>query len=854
MRFLLIVAFTLLYSVCFSQKITGFVKDDKGNALSFSSIYIKGTTRGTTANDVGRFALNVPVGNITVVCQRIGYTTVEKQLQISTDQVVNFELTKQQLTLEEIRIEKKTGEDPAYEIIRKAIAKRNEYENEVKAYSCDLYTKDVIKLTDVPKKMFGQKMDPKDMGLDSTGKGIAYLSESISELFIQKPDKFKLNVKQSRVSGSNSFGFTFPSLISLYQNNVTVFSSQLNPRGFVSPIADGAIGFYKFKLLGSFFQDGKEINTIQITPRRKFEPLFSGIINIVENDWRIYSADLILTKESQLEIFDTLRLSQTNIPLKDGAWRLSNQLISFNIKVFGFNSTGNFLSVYSDYDVDPKFSKKFFDRVIIKYDTAVSKNPASFWDSIRPVPLEKEEMKDYKVKDSSFNAELNVKRTPEYYDSLNKSQSNVKLKGLIVGGINVNHYSNKGTTSYGIASLISAAEYNFAEGLVLEARPYFRKNFRKLNSSIRFEPVVRYGFSNGHLNSYLTILGSKNSAKEEAYSKSFWQLSGGKRVSDFNKATSLYPLFNSVGSLLYGNNFLKTYENYYGSVAIGKRYENGVTFNAFGLYEDRRPLNNTTDFIILNKDRSNITANYPVELLSSQFTPNKALILHASMSFKPGQRYIQLPYSKIPIGSKYPTLAFDYTKGVSGLFNSTSNFDKWNFRIFDDKNFKLAGLLKYRITVGGFLNDNNVAVQDFNHYDANYTRGDFNTTREYVSLFQLPRYFEYSNTNSFYSTTFIEHHFNGLLTNKIPLLKRLKWNAVGGTNFLYLKDRNYVEWFVGLENIFKIIRLDFVSGYENGKYVRSGIRLGFGGLIGGAARANAGANAKSRNTETANFF
>ncbi len=852
MRFILLLAVVMFSNVAFSQKITGFVKDEKGNPLSFSSIYIKGTTKGTTANEKGRFALTAPTGQITIVCQRIGYTIVEKIVTVSSDIEVNFELTAQELTIDEVIIKKNTGEDPAYAIIRKAIAKRTEYENEVKAYSCDLYTKDVIKLDEVPKKVFGQKVETKDMGLDSTGKGIAYLSESVSELFIQKPDKFKLNVKQSRVSGSNSFGFTFPSIISFYQNNVTVFSSQLNPRGFVSPIADAAISFYKFKLLGSFYRDGKEINTIQVTPRRKFEPLFSGIINIMEDEWRIYSADLLLTKESQLEIFDTLRLSQINIPVGNNKWRLSSQLINFKIKIFGFSSSGNFLSVYSDYNVQPKFDKKFFDRVVIKYDTAVSKNPASFWDSIRPVPLEKEEIKDYKVKDSSFYAEKNVVRTKAYYDSLNQSKNKFKIKQVFFGGANFTHVSEKGVSNYGIASLASTVEYNFAEGLVLEARPYYSKNFKKLNSNIRFEPVFRYGFSNSHLNSYLTIRGNKNPKNEEAYNKSYWQLSGGKRVSDFNKSTSLYPFFNSIGSILYGNNYLKTYENYYGSLALGKRYESGLAVNGYALYEDRNTVENTTDFVIFKKDRSNITANYPTELLSTQFSPNKAFILHANISFKPGQRYIQYPTGKIPIGSKYPTFALGYTKGVSGILNSSSNFDKWTFKVFDDKNFKLAGLLKYKFTIGGFLNNKSVAVQDFTHFDANYTRADYNTTREYVGLFQLPKYYQYSNTNKFYSTVFLEHHLNGLITNKLPLLKRLKWNAVGGTNFLYLNNKNYAEWFVGLENIFKVIRVDFVSGYEDGKFVRSGIRLGLGGLIGGAARATAGSNAKSRNTEVVN--
>ncbi len=72
-----------------------------------------------------------------------------------------------------------------------------------------------------------------------------------------------MEVLSSRVSGSGGFGFTFPTFISFYTNNVKVFTDKLNPRGFVSPIADGALNFYKYKFLGSFYEDGKEINTLK---------------------------------------------------------------------------------------------------------------------------------------------------------------------------------------------------------------------------------------------------------------------------------------------------------------------------------------------------------------------------------------------------------------------------------------------------------------------------------------------------------------------------------------------------------------------------------------------------------------
>ena len=150
-------------------------------------------------------------------------------------------------------------------------------------------------------------------------------------------------------------------LSAFYTNNVTVFTDQFNPRGFVSPIADGAIRYYKFKFLGSFFENGKAINSIRVTPRRTYEPLFSGIINITDGDWRIHSFDLFLTKTSQLEIMDTLQITQIHVPVTNDIWRVKNQLLHFNFNQFGIDAIGNFVSVYSNYNVNPSFDKKFFD-------------------------------------------------------------------------------------------------------------------------------------------------------------------------------------------------------------------------------------------------------------------------------------------------------------------------------------------------------------------------------------------------------------------------------------------------------------------------------------------------------------
>jgi hypothetical protein len=78
-----------------------------------------------------------------------------------------------------------------------------------------------------------------------------------------------------------------------------------------------------------------------------------------------------------------------------------------------------------------------------------------------------------------------------------------------------------------------------------------------------------------------------------------------------------------------------------------------------------------------------------------------------------------------------------------------------------------------------------------------------------------------------------------LLTNKIPFFKKLNWNLVGGGNAFYVNRKgNYVEVFAGLENILKILRVDVVVSYDNGKLGHTGIRIGTGGLLGGNVQRN----------------
>ena len=350
-RTILLTAFTIfLLPDTRAGRLNGVITDEKGEALPYASVFVKGTTQGTTANNQGKYFLDLEPGNYTITCQHVGYSREEKAITIgSGSNALNFQLKLQQTTMKEV-IVRPGGEDPAYEIIRQAIKKKKDYVEPLDSFTCEAYIKTLIRTRKVPDKVLGKKLeasDRKDMGVDSMGRGIIYLSESLTKVASKKPGRVKLEVLSGRESGSNGFGFNFPTFTNFYNNNVNVFAiQQLSPRGFVSPIADGALNFYRYKYLGSFFEDGKEINQIRVIPRRKYEPLFSGTINITENDWRIHSLDLMLLKESQLQILDTLIIKQIHVPIGNNVWQTKDQTIYFTFK------PANCFNYCSVFDVD----------------------------------------------------------------------------------------------------------------------------------------------------------------------------------------------------------------------------------------------------------------------------------------------------------------------------------------------------------------------------------------------------------------------------------------------------------------------------------------------------------------------
>lgn len=239
----------------YAQTISGTITDSKNAVLAFSSVVVKGTTQGASANSKGFYSIQLQPGSYTLVCQYIGYKSIEKKVAVEKGKniAVDFQLESQQYILQDVTVNT-NGEDPAYAIIRKAISKRTEHLKEIKKFTADVYLKGQLQLRDYPARFFGQKVDFEDG--DSSKRKMLFLSETIAKYSVEDPNKEKIEVISTKVSGrSNAFGFSSPQIISFYNNTIQA-GEDLNPRGFISPIASNAISFHRYKFEGAFYENG----------------------------------------------------------------------------------------------------------------------------------------------------------------------------------------------------------------------------------------------------------------------------------------------------------------------------------------------------------------------------------------------------------------------------------------------------------------------------------------------------------------------------------------------------------------------------------------------------------------------
>ena len=791
--------------------ISGKISDDKGAPIPFGTIYLKNATLGTSANAEGFYTLKIPSGKHDLIFRAVGYKLVIKQLNVTQNLELNVLLVDEIYQLKDVVV-KADGEDPAYQIIRKAIKQKKEYLKETPAYTCEVYIKGVQKLLKAPEKFFGNDIGKfaREAGLDSNRTGIIYQSESQSILSFLPPKSYREVMISSKVAGSNrSFSFNRATdlMLNFYENYQDWGS--LSNRPFVSPIADNALFYYDYKLIGSTVENGEIINKIELLPKRKYDPAYRGYIYIVEDSWRIHSTDFLMSKESNISLLDTLKINQQFIPVDRKVWMPATVKFEFKGGLFGFKFGGNYVGIYSNYDLKPSLNEKDFKEVL-KITKEVNKKDSVFWSAARPIPLTQEESANYVKKDSIAKR----RESKPYLDSLDKVNNNLKLSKLLLRGYNPRNRFNK--ENYHIDGILPSVLYNTVEGFAINYGANYTKNIDTLNNRfLRLGGNLRYGFSNKLFSAFTTAtvpvgkLITLNAAL-------------GSDVVDLNDKGSLRVLSNTINSLLYEINYSKFYQKKFGNVGISSRILGGLNGSFNVGYNNHKWLPNTSTYAFRNDKNNDFTSNNPFTPSIDQplFSEYQSLKLRLTMSYNFSNKYVTYPQGKFYLPSKWPVVTFNYLKALPSVFGSDTDYDFTSLGV-RKSNIKLGfyGNLDLSVEAGKFLTSSKVFYPEFKHFRGNRATGFEIGQNQFLFL----DYYNYS-TNVDYFEAHAEHNFSGFFTNKIPLLRKLKLQEFAGVNYLAAPNlKNFTEAYFGLS--YSGIKLYYGFAYDGGKQVQSGFRI-----------------------------
>jgi hypothetical protein len=806
---LVVIVFFSLHHGARATIVTGKVTDTASSAISYASVYVEGTTKGTTTNFSGVYALDLQPGNYSIIFRILGFKSTKRQVKVSDKKIVlNVVLKEENMELKEVTV--RATEDPAYAMIRSAMKMRKHYLEQVNSYSCDVYIKGLQRLMKHPKKLLGHDISDDDLDIIDTVHKIVYLSESVSKFNFKQPDNIKEEMISSKVSG-DSKGFSYNSASDLLFNFYeTVMQVQgLSERGFISPIAPDAMLYYKYRLRGTYQENGVTVDKIEVLPRRKNDPVFRGFIYLEESGWRIYSTDLYLTKDAQIDFVDTLVVDQTYIPVNEDVWMPFSNKFLFHIGMLGFKANGVYVGVNSNYNINPKFPKHFFNGEDLNVDSTANKKDSLYWRDTRPVPLTDEEVEDYHKRDSI----MAIRNSKKYLDSVDKKQNKFKPGGFILGGYNYSNRYKKYTL--GISGLLEDIQYNTVQGLVLGANFYFFKRLEH-NRSYSISPGVNYGLSDKRINASASFYYNYKPEKFSYVSVDF-----GRTTSQFDRSHGVMYLINEFYTLFDKTNFAKYYQSDRVNISHSTELINGVQFATSLKYEIRSPLQNTSFFSFVKKDKT-FSSNDPQQVVPEgqpSFNSNNALIFSEQVTIHFKQRYYTRPYEKIVQESKYPKLQLYYKKGFSNVLGSDVNFDYLQASLSGKFNLKMLGHSEWSVTGGKFVNNRTMYFMDYYHFNANQT------IFSNLGGFELLPYYRYSTNEQFVTANF-EHHFGGFILNKFPLIRKLKLGEIAGVNYITSNTlHQYVELYVGIEK-FRTFNAIFVTGFSEGQKTLATFRFG----------------------------
>ncbi len=789
---------TSLVSVA-QTKVGGVVKDEKKQPLPYASVYFKNSSEGVITDESGKFYLQSSSSYDTLVVSFTGYEDIF--LPLSSKTTLGLEvILKSDNMLEEMKIYSgKTSkkDNPALDILRKiwenkrknGVYKYNQYQYQ--KYEKIEFDMNAIDSAFMKRKFFkGMEFIFEHVDTSSvTGK--TYLPIFINEQVAEVYGDNILNKKKELLRGNKNSGFNNNQYFMAYLKDLyvdyNIYDNYLKffDKDFVSPLSRTGISVYNYVLADTAYIDNKLCYNIVFYPRRKGELTFKGDFWVNDSTWAIKKINMTASKGMNVNWVRDLYIEQEFDVMDDSVFLLKRDYImadfSLRDKEEAKGLYGKRTSFYKNYRFDLKKPEGFYKSEVNTYNEEIMNRSDEFWSTYRFEPLSEEEN--------------------DIYDMLDQLQTNKRFQNYVnLGTVLASGYWQMGNFDYG--PIFSSFGYNDVEGVRvrLGGRTYFGQN-----DMWRLEGYTAYGFKD---NQFKYGISGKLMLDPDTRLMAF----AGNRRDVEQIAASLSPITDVLGRSFASSSLLASGDNSkltsinLTSAGIEMEPVKNVRFSSSFTYKTLKSASPT------------FSLDYYTDL-SNQAVKNdiKQAEINLSVDYTPKRRTIGSGVDRTDVDQRYARVFLNYSLGVKGMLNSD----------FDYKKIQL--LYRHPILVGGFgwLTPTLEAGKTFGDVPIGLLSVIPGNQSFFIieNAFSQLEYYEFITDE--YITLHLEHNFNGRILSRLPYLRDLSLReyvgirgaygkisdsnkALNATNIVYQApdDKIYYEYFVGIGNIFKCLRID----------------------------------------------
>lgn len=821
----------LLLGCCMAasaQNIQGVVTDSLTNEpIPYLSVFYEGKGVGSITDDAGHYSVETRQGWNKLTFSAVGYVTKVVNILPGVTKTMNVKMRPDDIMLEEVVVKPKKEKysrknNPAVELMKKVIAHKNNNKlEENDYYQYNKYQKITMSLNDVTPEMLEKGMYKKLPFLkdqiehcEETNKFILPISvdETASQKVYRKhPKSEKTIIKGMSSTGVNELFATGDMLGTVLKDvftDVNIYDDDIRllQYPFISPISSSdAISFYKFYIMDTTYVDKDKCFHLTFVPNNSQDFGFTGHLYVLaDSSYTVKKCTMNLPKKSGVNFVDNLDIIQEFEQLPNGEWVLKTDDMIVEMTLLkimqGFQIRRT--TRYSDYAFD-ELPQQLFKRkgAEIKEADAMMRGE-DFWNQYRPVPLtQTESSMDMLVK--------KLEQMPGFKYVI------FALKAFIENFVETGTKEHPSKVDIGpVNTMISN---NYIDGLRLRMSAQTTAN---LNPHLFFKGYYAYGFKD-HRSKYMGEVEYSFNKKEYL-------------PREFPKNSITFNYQYDVMSPT--DKFLKTdKDNVFVSFKTSTVDQMSYVRNISLKYENETQFGLKTTVELKNsKDEPTGGLSYILNDDKRTFIPD-IQTMEASLAFRyaPGETFVNTKQRRIPVSFDAPVFTLSHTTGFKGVLGGEYNYNLTEVGLY--KRFWFSSWGKIDMFVKGGAQWNKVPFPLLIMPAANLS---YILQRE---TFNLINNMEFLNDR--YASLDVTWDMNGKVFNRIPLLKKLKWREAIGFKMLYghLTDKNnplkrpgdhelflfptrdgrptsfvmdpktpYMEFSVGIHNIFKILHIDYV--------------------------------------------